>query len=274
MKRTRLSLPLIAGLFFMSYTLSYAQVEATNDVATIPANGIISVSVLANDNLNNHDQSELSVEIISQPASGTAVVNGVNIEYHAPDVNNALVESLQYKLVSPNSEAVAVMQMNIQPPDDTPPTITCPPDVTLFCEPERVCLDGEEYVVPNNTAVHIDTFYTPQGKVPVFGFNPDDPLVNHFAVISSTPAPPLDLDLGTPNQAFPGGTGVGMGGGPGLYQNDNSLGNVFIITDVAGSEDDQCCGPTAFTFDFSLIGSGTVTLQNLNVFDVDDLFQQ
>ena len=81
--------------------------------------------------------------------------------------------------------------------DLTPPELSCPADLVIEC--------GES-TEPSNTAVApISSLTTPQGVVDVFGFNPQDPLVNHAGVISTNPPPAADLDLGSPNEAFLGG---------------------------------------------------------------------
>lgn len=67
--------------------------EAINDVATIPSNGIISIIVIENDNLDEYKMDEVAIEITTAPANGLAVVNGLNNEYHASEVNSELVES-------------------------------------------------------------------------------------------------------------------------------------------------------------------------------------
>ncbi|MEZ4703167.1 MAG: T9SS type A sorting domain-containing protein [Rhodothermales bacterium] len=70
------------------------------------------------------------------------------------------------------------------------------------------------------------------GPVTVVGSNlQNSPAVNSAVIFDSNCVGGCsggDRDLGSPNTAF-GGPGLGIGGGPGAYQNDTALGNILIV---------------------------------------------
>lgn len=78
-----------------------------------------------------------------------------------------------------------------------------------------------------------------------------------------------DVDLGTPNDSFPGGVGVSSEGPQ--ASNDVALGNVLIITEDGDSSDpdDSYYPGTFYAFDFTGYGTGSVTLFGFDMLDLD-----
>ncbi|NNL67311.1 MAG: hypothetical protein HKP30_13770, partial [Myxococcales bacterium] len=113
------------------------------------------------------------------------------------------------------------------------------------------------------------------GPIGVFGVNPQAAGLN-AAVIFDSAAPNgdpcgggLDLDLGTPNEAF-GGPGVGDAGA----SNTEALGNLLIVNEACGlggasvdRPNDADNPDSPISFDFSAIGP--VTINSLSLIDVE-----
>ncbi len=149
--------------------------------------------------------------------------------------------------------------------DNEPPTIHCPDSRDLECDEMGVCLSFDGF----NAGDFVDVVNTSLGSVEIDGLNPDFGGGTNAAMIFDSGNPTgNDDDLGTPNSAF-AGPGVGAAGAPGKFQNDRPFGNMLIIsTDLdQGDPDDHGGAGSAFTFDFSTIG--TVTLEHLNLIDVN-----
>ena len=114
--------------------------------------------------------------------------------------------------------------------------------------------------------------------VGVSGFNPVFGAGTNAAMIYDSDCPPGaptdcsggDWDLGTPNETF-GGPGRGIGGESGPFQNDTALGNLLIISEDLDSSDpdDADVVGAAFTFDFSGVGSGSATISEITIIDVE-----
>jgi hypothetical protein len=119
------------------------------------------------------------------------------------------------------------------------------------------------------------------GPIIVFGENPNAPAIN-AAVIFDSANPSgdpcgggLDFDLGTPNEKF-GGPGVGVGGASGPFANMVAQGNILIINEACGLWENPVPRPNdadllgaSFDFDFSNVGSGTVTIYSITIIDVE-----
>jgi hypothetical protein len=83
----------------------------------------------------------------------------------------------------------------------------------------------------------------------------------------------LDYDLGSPNETF-GGPGRGIAGEAGSpFENDIALGNVAIVTEDNNSfdPDDASVIGAVLEFDYSGFGPGNVTVNSLNVIDVEQV---
>ncbi|MEM7572329.1 MAG: malectin domain-containing carbohydrate-binding protein [Bacteroidota bacterium] len=144
--------------------------------------------------------------------------------------------------------------------------IVCPPDLTLECDEMGVCLSFEGF----SAGDLVTSIATDLGPVGIKGFNPSLGAATNSAMIFDSGNPTGgDDDLGTPNSDF-GGPGVGSGGQMGKFQNDRALGNLLIIsTDLDQADPNDALDPgTAMTFDFSAIG--TVSVEHLNLVDIDD----
>jgi hypothetical protein len=129
------------------------------------------------------------------------------------------------------------------------------------------------------------------GPIFVHGSNPLLPGENAAVIFDSAEPTGGDCDLGTPNEAFFGGTGCGPAAA-GPYVNDHALHNVLILdhdlqpidgqTGVVADPDDLNCSnmfdgdcaaianaTATLSFDFGELGS--VTLERLTIIDADDV---
>jgi hypothetical protein len=131
------------------------------------------------------------------------------------------------------------------------------------------------------------------GHVDVFGFNPGFGVGTNTAVVFDSDCPPggiptdcsgTDVDLGTPNEDFSSGPGVGTGGESGMpFENNTALGNILIVAEdlvddspadglVDDPDDDDMIGQF-LEFDFGAVkrnGKGTVTVNSVTYVDNDE----
>jgi hypothetical protein len=159
----------------------------------------------------------------------------------------------------------------------TEPTSTAadvPVGMSLVAAMETIDFEG----LPAGTIV--DEVYGDLGSGPVAvsGNNPVLGAVNAAVIFDSSNPTGEDPDLGTPNEDF-GGPGIGLGGEAGAeYQNDTSQGNLLILAEdlVDGNGDDLVDDPDdadvvgeVLSFDFSAVGTGTVTIHSITLIDVE-----
>jgi hypothetical protein len=116
------------------------------------------------------------------------------------------------------------------------------------------------------------------GPILVQGTNPSLAAGTNAAVIFDSSNPTGDdSDLGTPNENF-GGPGIGSGGEAGSFANTTALGNLLIVAeDLVDSEPDGLVDDpddadevgASIRFDFSAVGSGSVTIDEITIIDVE-----
>jgi hypothetical protein len=105
---------------------------ANNDNATTNQNNSVTISVLNNDNINGTLQIFV---IMSNPANGTAVVNGNNIIY-TPRAGFCGNDAFTYKINNGAGSSIATVNVTVNCPVDpcdndvTPPVISCPSNMT------------------------------------------------------------------------------------------------------------------------------------------------
>lgn len=106
------------------------------------------------------------------------------------------------------------------------------------------------------------------GYIGVHGINPKFPNQNTAMVFDSSNPTEGDFDLGTPNEMF-NGPGKSINGNQ--PSNNTSLGNMLIVSEDLNQNNpnDSDRPNTAFVFDFTKYGEGTVTLHSLEILDLD-----
>ncbi len=85
---------------------------AVNDTITGDEDSVIVISVLANDSDNDGDN--LTIQSITQPTNGVAVINGTTVEY-TPTADFYGTDSLSYTISDGNENAVATVNITVNP---------------------------------------------------------------------------------------------------------------------------------------------------------------
>lgn len=141
----------------------------------------------------------------------------------------------------------------------------------------------EEGAIPNEVSTGKGVSGPLAGTITVLGYNPAFEAGTNAAVIFDSSCPPDgnpascsggDVDLGTPNQAH-GGPGVGIGG---TENNATALGKILIIGEnlndrdkdgLVDDPDDASLPGAYYTFDFSKVQGGMVTINSVTVVDIE-----
>jgi Bacterial Ig domain/HYR domain/Secretion system C-terminal sorting domain len=126
---------------------------AVNDNATTNQNTSVTIPVLNNDNVNGALQIFV---IMSNPANGTAVVNGSNIVY-TPRAGFCGNDAFTYKINNGIGSSIATVNVTVNCPVDpcandvTPPSITCPANMTKNPTDGKSCWTNITWSTPKAT---------------------------------------------------------------------------------------------------------------------------
>ena len=104
--------------------------EAGNDTATTTQGESVNINVLAND--SDPDGDELTTAIGTQPESGTLAVNPNGTFTYTPNQGFTGTDSFTYTTSDGTNDPVtATINITVEPPDNTAPTITTPNTVEV-----------------------------------------------------------------------------------------------------------------------------------------------
>jgi Bacterial Ig domain/HYR domain/Secretion system C-terminal sorting domain len=116
---------------------------AVNDASTTPQNTPVSIAVLGNDNINGTLQ---ALVVMSNPANGTAVVNGNNIVY-TPRAGFCGNDVFTYKILNnSNLSAIATVNVSVTCPVANPPVAVNDNSSTAQNTPVSISVLGNDNV--------------------------------------------------------------------------------------------------------------------------------
>ncbi len=162
-----------------------------------------------------------------------------------------------------------------QPVGVESPELFSAPGAFFVVVPDTITFEG----LPAGTILASVSGKHGAGPVAVEGYNPYLGMGTNAAVVFDSDNPTgNDPDLGTPNENF-GGPGIGLEGEAGPYANTEYQHEILIVaeylTDTSPADglvddpNDVDAIGSKFTFDFSAVGTGVVTVHSITVIDVE-----